>query len=229
MSSSSPPIRKPAAGPKNRASISKSSSILLYVVISILLVTLICTILTILAITSVVPMPHLGAFLSSFLKYFLAITAPFLPFYLAGLVGYFMKVWKRRAFGGRTTWLLILGGQVGQHFGRVVGESMDMGKVFTAWGGEGVRWDELLLGMRGWVQWGLIVFVVWGEIMGRRWDGGYVEKLVDGLVKEEEEKLKEKMIADEEMGVEVGQEVEVGGDGNGDVSSEKDSEKVSLL
>lgn len=65
--------------------------------------------------------------------------------------------------------------------------------------------------------------------MGWKWDRGYLEKWVDALVKEEEEKSKENMIVDEEMGVAVDQEIEVGEDESENKSSKKDGEKVNLL
>ncbi|KAM3072197.1 hypothetical protein ACMFMF_007590 [Clarireedia jacksonii] len=214
MSRSPCPIPTPVAAPKPRSSTSNSTSTLLSSPLFVVLGGTTIIIILVLVGRSILPIPYLSPFLGTFFKCLLFIIAPILPFVLAGWMAAALKFWKRREFSN-----------MGSHLGRVTSETWDMGRIFTAWDGENICLGDVLLGIRGWIQWGLIAWVIGCEVLGWRWDAGYIEKCMDALVKEDEEaklnEMKEKKIVDEEVVMVDDEDAEASGDKNGNEGREK--------
>ncbi|KAG4431402.1 hypothetical protein IFR05_013113 [Cadophora sp. M221] len=119
-------------------------------------------------------------YLTEFAKFIVLILSPFVPLLFPLFLGVFLKVCQHKTWPRKKVWMCVTGSWVFQHFQRAVTDAM------TLYGGGDVCGLKECKGK--WVEWMLVSVVVMCQIGGWKWDGGYVDRWIENIIKEEAEK-----------------------------------------
>jgi hypothetical protein len=149
------------------------------------------------------------------------VISPLLPPLAALTLGAFLKVCQHETFPGKKKWIFMTGIWCWNHEQRV------WKKLAGLYLGKNDDGEMVVCGLKAcrgsWVQVALLGIVVVGQVMGWRWDAGFVDGWVEGIVEwetklEEEKKAKaegmdvEKAIVDADTEELVDEKEVVGGD-----------------
>lgn len=150
--------------------------ILLFLHFSFIVVLVLCH-------NNVITIPYITP-LSHFLAY---IIAPIVPFIAPLVLGILLKIYRcqaLRGLEGRRNLLLMAGSQVVAHMQRVVTDSL---KLYSSRSG----WCEVGKCTSEYVQAALIVAIVIAELVGVKWDAGYIDRFLVRYAEEEMKKVKD--------------------------------------
>jgi hypothetical protein len=146
----------------------------------------------------VITIPYLTPF-----AHFLVITGtPFVPLFAPITLGAFLKVCQHKKFPGQRLWMFITASWVYQSGQRVWGNVMSLylGRADDG----GVMFCQLDECHAAWIEEALLLIVIVGQIRGWKWDVGYVDMWVDGLVKAGLQQQEAKRMKEEERRMEEG-------------------------
>jgi len=157
-------------------------------------------------------------YLSEFSKFLVLLLSPFLPLFFPLFLGVFLKVCQHKTWPGKKVWVFITGSWVFQHLQRAVTDA-----IALYHGGDVCGLSEC----KGkWVEWVLVVAVVACQVGGAKWDAGYVDMWIDGLVKQEAQAKAAKRAANGELP--QGSDLEKADTFEGVVYADVDEEKREL-
>ncbi|KAH7369493.1 hypothetical protein BKA65DRAFT_386481 [Rhexocercosporidium sp. MPI-PUGE-AT-0058] len=161
-------------------------------------------------------------YLSEFSKFLVLILSPFVPLLFPSFLGVFLKVCQHKTWPRKKVWVCITGSWVFQHLQRAVTDAM------TLYG------DGNVCGLREctgkWLEWALVGVVVSCQVGGWKWDGGYVDRWIENIIKEEaakQAKVDAEKIAKGEMP--EGMDLEKANKCEGLVYQNADEEKRRLM
>jgi hypothetical protein len=198
----------------------KNTALRIAVAISLVLFVVGTVSLLVLLGEDVITIPYLTPF-----AHFLAIIGtPFVPFIAPVTLGTFLKVCQHEKFPGQRLWMFVTASWVYQSGQRVWGNVMSLYQGQAEDGGiMFCRLDEC---HAAWIEEVLLLVVIVGQIRGWKWDAGYMDMWVEGLVKAGLQQQEAKRMKEEGRRMEEGTlEVE-------ETSTEAESgqdEKVALL
>jgi hypothetical protein len=163
-------------------------------------------------------------YLTPFAHFLVLIGTPFVPLIAPVTLGAFLKVCQHEKFPGQRLWMFITASWVYQSGQRVWGNVMSL---YLGRGEDGgimfCRLDEC---HAAWIEEVLLLIVIVGQIRGWKWDAGYADMWVEGLVKAGLQQQEAKRIKEEERMMEEGTlQVE---EATTEAKSDRD-EKVALL
>ncbi|KAH7383147.1 hypothetical protein BKA64DRAFT_684065 [Cadophora sp. MPI-SDFR-AT-0126] len=116
-------------------------------------------------------------YLSEFSKFLVLLISPIVPLFFPFFLGVFLKVCQHKTWPRKKVWIFITGSWVFQHLQRAVTDA-----IALYHGGDVCGLSEC----KGkWVEWSLVVGIVLCQIGGRKWDAGYVDRWIDGLIQRE--------------------------------------------
>jgi hypothetical protein len=163
-------------------------------------------------------------YLTPFAHFLVVIGTPFVPLIAPITLGAFLKVCQHEKFPRQRLWMFITASWVYQSGQRVLGNVMSL---YLGWAEDGgimfCRLDEC---HAAWIEEVLLLIVIVGQIRGWKWDAGYVDLWVEGLVKAGLQQQEAKRMKEDERRMEEGTlEVE---EATNEAESGQD-EKVALL
>ncbi|PVH74449.1 hypothetical protein DL98DRAFT_30566 [Cadophora sp. DSE1049] len=157
-------------------------------------------------------------YLSEFSKFIVLLLSPFIPLFFPFFLGVFLKVCQHKTWPRKKVWIFITGSWVFQHLQRAVTDA-----IALYHGGDVCGLSEC----KGkWVEWTLVVGIVLCQIGGKKWDAGYVDRWIDGLIKQEAQAQAQKRAASGEMP--QGSDLEKADKFEGVVYTDADEEKREL-
>jgi hypothetical protein len=163
-------------------------------------------------------------YLTPFAHFLVIIGTPFVPLVAPITLGAFLKVCQHEKFPGQRLWMFITASWVYQSGQRVWGNVMSL-YLGRAEDGR-IMFCQLDECHAAWIEGVLLLIVIVGQIRGWKWDAGYVDMWVEGLVKAGLQQQEAKRMKEEDRRMEEGI-VEVV-----EASTEAESvldEKVALL
>ncbi|CZT10610.1 uncharacterized protein RAG0_15033 [Rhynchosporium agropyri] len=157
----------------------------------------ILTILTFLGVIVLLALLALDIFtipyLTPFAHFLALLISPFVALLFPLFLGVFLKICQHRTWPKKRSWVLISGSWVLQHVQRAV---TDLITLIGDRKGKGVGGLCGLHECEGkWVEWCLVCVVVGGQIVGFKWDAGYVDGWIKRIVEEDRRK---QMVINEE-------------------------------
>jgi hypothetical protein len=178
--------------------VTKNTALRIAVAISLVLFVVGTVSLLVLLGEDVITIPYL----TPFAHFLVIIGAPFVPLIAPFTLGAFLKVCQHEKFPGQRLWMFITASWVYQSGQRVWGNVMSLylGRAEDG----GIMFCRLDECHAAWIEEVLLLIVIVGQIRGWKWDAGYVDMWVEGLVKAGLQQQEAKRMKEEERKMEEG-------------------------
>jgi hypothetical protein len=178
--------------------VTKNTALRIAVAISLVLFVVGTVSLLVLLGEDVITIPYL----TPFAHFLVIIGAPFVPLIAPFTLGAFLKVCQHEKFPGQRLWMFITASWVYQSGRRVWGNVMSLylGRAEDG----GIMFCRLDECHAAWIEEVLLLIVIVGQIRGWKWDAGYVDMWVEGLVKAGLQQQEAKRMKEEERKMEEG-------------------------